>query len=132
MTNTEGGLVCAALLLTIFASTAGAQGWPAYGGDPGGSRYSALDQVHRGNVTDLELAWTYRTGAVKAHPELRPFIDFQATPILLPDNAGGHLVVCDPFTRVMALDPATGEERWRFDPDIDKRPLAGRFKCKGV
>lgn len=132
MTNTEGGLVCAALLLTIFASTAGAQGWPAYGGDPGGSRYSALDQVHRGNVTDLELAWTYRTGAVKAHPELRPFIDFQATPILLPGNAGGHLVVCDPFTRVMALDPATGEERWRFDPDIDKRPLAGRFKCKGV
>jgi len=120
------------LWLMAMASMAHAQGWPAYGGDVGGSRYSPLEQINRANVTDLELAWTYRTGAVKAHPELRPFIDFQATPILLPASAGGHLVVCDPFTRVMALDAATGVERWRFDPDIDKRPLAGRFKCKGV
>ena len=132
MTAKRRRLVWVMLMLAMPASQASAQGWPAYGGDVGGSRYSALDQVHRGNVAELELAWTYRTGAVKAHPELRPFIDFQATPILLPETAGGHLVVCDPFTRVMALDPATGEERWRFDPDIDKRPLAGRFKCKGV
>jgi len=124
-----------ASLITLWAlslTVAQAQGWPAYGGDPGGSRFSALDQINRTNVSELELAWTYRTGAVKANPALRWAIDFQATPILLPQDAGGHLVVCDPFTRVIALDPVSGEERWSFDPEIDKRPLAGRFKCKGV
>ena len=59
-------------------------------------------------------------------------IDFQATPILLPPEAGGHLVVCDPFNKVFALDPATGAARWTWDPKIDKTPYAGRFKCKGV
>jgi quinoprotein glucose dehydrogenase len=119
-------------LWVLSLAVAHAQGWPAYGGDPGGSRFSALDQINRTNVSELELAWTYRTGAVKANPALRWAIDFQATPILLPQDAGGHLVVCDPFTRVIALDPVSGEERWSFDPEIDKRPLAGRFKCKGV
>ncbi|MGI9330351.1 MAG: PQQ-binding-like beta-propeller repeat protein, partial [Gammaproteobacteria bacterium] len=125
----------AAYLMTLWVlslAVAQAQGWPAYGGDPGGSRFSALDQINRTNVNDLELAWTYRTGAVKANPALRWAIDFQATPILLPANAGAHLVVCDPFTRVIALNPVTGEERWSFDPKVNKLPWAGRFKCKGV
>ncbi|MDJ0928291.1 MAG: pyrroloquinoline quinone-dependent dehydrogenase [Gammaproteobacteria bacterium] len=121
--------ICLAALLTNHAM---AQEWPAYGGDPGGSRFSRLDQINRNNVDDLELAWQYRTGAVRNNPELKWAIDFQATPILLPESAGRHLIVCDPFTRVIALDPASGEERWQFDPGIDKRPLAGRFKCKGV
>ena len=102
-----------------------------YGGDEGGTRFSSLTQINRDNVAQLEPAWTYRTGAVAENPKLRMFIDFQATPILLPDEAGGHLVVCTPFSKVIALDPATGEERWSFDPEIDKRPFAGRFKCKG-
>lgn len=132
MTHTRLRRAWAGLCLVFVASTAGGQDWPAYGGDVGGSRYSPLDQINRANVADLELAWTFRTGAVEAHPELRWAIDFQATPILLPETAGGHLVVCDPYTRVIAVDPATGAERWRYDPEIDKRPLAGRFKCRGV
>ncbi|RMF94898.1 MAG: pyrroloquinoline quinone-dependent dehydrogenase [Gammaproteobacteria bacterium] len=118
--------------LLLLALAAAGQEWPAYGGDPGGSRYSALDAVNRNNVQQLKLAWQFRTGAVRRNPQLREFIDFQATPILLPAAAGRHLVVCDPFQRVIALDPATGEQRWEYDPEIDKRPLAGRFKCKGV
>ena len=35
--------------------------WPAYGGDPGGTRYSALTQIAHRNVGDLQVAWTYRT-----------------------------------------------------------------------
>src|SRR5690606_1300766 len=80
----------------------------------------------------LELAWQYRTGAVEANPSLRSIIDFQATPLLLPPAAGGHLLLCDPFGKVIALDPVTGEERWTNDPEIDKTPYAGRFKCRGV
>ncbi len=53
-------------------------------------------------------------------------------PVLLPAEAGGHLVVCTPINWIIALDPATGEERWRFDPEIDLNRFAGRFNCRGT
>lgn len=123
-------LIAASLLLAVQFALA--EGWPHYGGDEGGSRYSPLAQINRDNVHQLRRAWQYRTGAVAANPALKPFIDFQATPTLLPAESGGHLVVCDPFGKVIALDPESGAERWTFDPEIDKTPYAGRFKCKGV
>jgi quinoprotein glucose dehydrogenase len=124
--------VILALGLFLHFSAAGAEGWAYYGGDEGGSRYSPLQQINRDNVGKLELAWQYRTGAVAANPTLKSMIDFQATPTLLPAAAGAHLVICDPFGKVIALDPASGKERWSMDPKIDKTPYAGRFKCKGV
>ncbi len=69
---------------------------------------------------------------MKDNPDLRKYIDFQNTPTLLPPAAGGHLVVCDPFGKVIALEPATGTPRWTMDPKINKTPYAGRFKCRGV
>ena len=36
--------------------------WPSYGNDAGGTRYSLLAQIDRGNVKRLRVAWTYRTG----------------------------------------------------------------------
>ncbi len=123
---------CVTLLLTQLWFGAVAQTWMHYGGDEGGSRFSALDQIDRDNVAELELAWTYRTGAVAENPRLKPFIDFQATPILLPAEAGGHLIVCTPFVKVIALDPASGKERWTFEPSFSKVPYAGRFKCRGL
>ena len=125
-------LILAALAMSAFCASAISQDWMHYGGDEGGSRFSSLTQVNRENVKDLELAWTYRTGAVEANSKLRMFIDFQATPILLPEEAGGHLIVCDPFTKVIALDPVTGTERWTHEPSFSKVPYAGRFKCKGL
>jgi len=125
-------VLVSALTLTWACGPAMTQDWIHYGGDAGGSRFSALDEINRDNVQELELAWTYRTGAVAENPELKPFIDFQATPILLPEEAGGHLIVCTPFTKVLALDPASGEERWAFEPKFDKTPWAGRFKCRGL
>jgi len=38
--------------------------WPSYGNDVGGTRYSPLAQIDRGNVGRLRVAWTYRTGEV--------------------------------------------------------------------
>ena len=38
--------------------------WPHYGNTNGGSRFAALDQINRGNVGQLQVAWTYRTGDV--------------------------------------------------------------------
>ncbi len=41
--------------------------WPAYARDPGGMRHSPLTDINRDNVTQLELAWTYRTGELATY-----------------------------------------------------------------
>src|SRR5262245_56419387 len=88
--------------------------WPVYGRDSGGSRYSPLAQINRGNVGQLKIAWTYRTGAseVKAASARRAAVE--ATPILVD----GALYLSTPYSRVIALDPATGAERWTYDPQV--------------
>ena len=106
--------------------------WSHVGGDAGGSRYSPLTQIDRKNVWRLERAWTWRHGEFNRFPERRPFSGFHATPILLPDAAGGGLVVCTPMNRIVALDPATGKERWSFDPQIQVSKAPQRLKCLGV
>jgi len=68
-------VLVSALTLTWACGPAMAQDWIHYGGDVGGSRFSALDEINRDNVQELELAWTHRTGAVAENPELKPFID---------------------------------------------------------
>jgi len=111
-------------------------GWPHYGNDPGGTKYSALDQVNRDNVSSLEVAWTVRThdfdgfaGEHAESPELPAEardagacgqchgenIKFETTPLL----RDGALLVSTPLNRVLALDPETGAERWAYDPAID-------------
>ena len=107
-------------------------GWTQVGGDQGGSRYSPLTQIDRKNVWRLERAWTWRHGEFKRFPERRPFSGFHATPILLPHEAGGALALCTPSNRLVALDPATGKERWSFDPVIQVTKSPKRLKCLGV
>lgn len=115
--------------LSCAATPVAAQGWPDYGGDAGGTRYSAARQITRENVGELTLAWTYHTGEAERRGD-----DFQrsateVTPIL----ADGKLVFCTPFDRVVALDPATGREIWVFDPELPAgfKPASG-FICRGV
>ena len=109
-----------------------APGWPTYAGLETGTRYSPLNQINRSNAGDLDIAWIYNTGHLERAPHFNDLLGFQATPILLPEEAGRHLVLCDPDNRIIALDPATGRERWAFDPEIDLSPHAGRFNCRGV
>lgn len=136
-------LLIASLLLGATSLPAGTQtatlaadprpsGWAQVGGDPGGSRYSPLSQINRQNVWRLERAWTWRHGEFARFPERRPFSGFHATPILLPDAAGGGLVLCTPSNRLVALDPATGKERWSFDPRIQMSSTPQPLKCLGV
>ncbi|MBL8224680.1 MAG: pyrroloquinoline quinone-dependent dehydrogenase [Chromatiales bacterium] len=126
------GLLLASLLGAATIGVAADGGWPAVGGDAGGMRYSPLDQVTPRNVWQLRRAWTWRHGDLDRFPDRRPFAGFHATPILLPETAGGALVVCTPFNRVVALDPATGAERWQFDPKIQLASAPQRLKCLGV
>jgi quinoprotein glucose dehydrogenase len=99
--------------------------WSSYGADPGGSRHSGLTQINRENVHRLEVAWSYRTGdATHDDSSQGPkegcghchtgASKFEATPVL----ADGRLVLSTPLNRVVALDPVTGRELWRHDPQI--------------
>lgn len=104
-------------------------GWSAYGGDKKGTRFSTAIQINPENVHNLEVAWVHKTGAFDGRENAAGRAAFQATPILVEDK----LVFCTQFQDVIALDPATGDEIWRFDPEIptDGRP-ANQFTCRGV
>ncbi|AMQ55801.1 PQQ-binding-like beta-propeller repeat protein [Algoriphagus sanaruensis] len=80
--------------------------WSHYGGPEDGSRYSALTQINTGNVAQLEVAWTYRTGDATERSQI------QCQPIVVD----GLLYATTPKLNVFALDAASGEEIWRFDP----------------
>ena len=80
--------------------------WSHYGGPEDGSRYSALTQINKENVSQLEVAWTYHTGDATERSQI------QCQPIVI----NGLLYATTPKLNVFALDAATGEEVWRFDP----------------
>lgn len=89
--------------------------WPYYGHDAGGMRYSPLVQINRENVATLKVAWTFHTGDISEGRDNRKRSGFETTPLLVE----GTLYLTTPFNRVIALDPATGMQRWAYDPQID-------------
>jgi quinoprotein glucose dehydrogenase len=101
--------------------------WPSYGNDAGGTRYSTLTQIDRGNVANLRIAWTYRTGEVGGVPPYS-HTAFEATPLMVD----GTLFLSTPYDRVVALDPETGAERWRYDPKVDRARRLAIVTSRGV
>jgi quinoprotein glucose dehydrogenase len=102
--------------------------WQWYGGDAGGNRHSPLAQITKSNVERLEIAWTYRTrelGVGFAHTEK---LSFEATPIFTE----GSLYLSTPTSIVIALDPATGLQRWRYDPRVARDTHYAEATSRGV
>ncbi len=130
-TSWKVGPACFFLLIAAVASGQDAD-WTYYGFDQGGTRFSPLTQINRSNVTELEVAWSHRYGDLDKYPIRRGFAGYHATPILLPAAAGRSLVFCTPFNRIIAVDPATGEERWSHEPKLDLPEIPSRLKCLGV
>jgi quinoprotein glucose dehydrogenase len=102
--------------------------WPAYGRDGGGERYSPLAAITRQNVKELKAVWTYHTGEAADQSRARGKSAFEATPILVD----GSLYLSTPYNRVIALDPATGRERWKFDPQVDLKTSYSEVTSRGV
>jgi quinoprotein glucose dehydrogenase len=102
--------------------------WTSYGGDAGGSRYSALDQISRANVARLAVAWRFSTG--EAGPDFRTGrrTSFEATPLVID----GTMYVSTPLGRVFALDAVTGRERWRYNAGVPHAASFGDFTNRGV
>lgn len=124
-------LVCSVLLLGASTALAEDAGWRHYGGDEGGSRFSAAKQITPDNVDNLIPAWSFSTGDLgKRDRKTMRRTSLQDTPILVGDK----LITCTSFNEIIALDPATGKQLWRFDPKIptDKVFPANKFNCRGV
>ncbi len=111
--------------------------WPAYGGAPGGGRFTPAEQIHAENVGRLQIAWQHRSGdfrlgelsPTEAFDEaiMRRPTTFMVTPIVVNDT----LYYCTPYNRVFALDSQTGAEKWVFDPGVDMTK-EGLTNCRGV
>jgi quinoprotein glucose dehydrogenase len=111
-----------------LAQTPNASDWGYYGGDMFGQRFSRLNEINRKNVTHLTVAWTYRTGENGAGFARANKLSFEATPVL----AFGLLYLETPTNIVIALDPETGAQRWRFDPHIDRSRQYAEASSRGV
>ena len=102
--------------------------WPVYGGSKEGIRYSSLTQIDTGNISQLKVAWEYKTGdADTAHNS-----QIQCNPLIVD----GILYGTSPQLKLFALDAATGTSKWVFNP-IDslsgnKRAFFILNNCRGI
>jgi len=110
------------------AQTAPDAGWPTYGNDAGGTRYSTAKQIDRSNVGQLQVAWTYRTGALPYDEDLDKKAAFEATPILVD----GTLYLSTPYDHVIALNATTGAKLWEFDPKLEHPYGFSEVTSRGV
>lgn len=126
--------VLLALCLALSYAAAAAPGanitWEYYGGDAGGTRYSAAREITRQNVSALAVAWKYSTGELKRRDaKLLANSSTESTPVLVE----GRLLMCTPFNRLIALDPRNGRELWTFDAGVDvSHKLPYQYNCRGV
>ena len=114
--------------------------WESYGGDAGGTRFSRAKTITTSNVASLVKAWEFRTDELKHSATSTPSggqcaechqaqVKLEVTPILADDK----LLLSTPFNRVIALDPESGREIWRFDPALDfKLERNEGFVSRGV
>jgi len=122
------------LMLTIISAPAFCQPkfseWNAYGGDAGGTRYSLLTQINESNVHLLKPAWIFRTGELDTYKgtKVSEKAAFEATPILVNNT----LYFSTPTCRVFAIDPATGKQKWLYDPKLDLKGWYSEVTTRGV
>lgn len=123
------GCTSAIVACAAFGSF-GSETWSHYGGSLSGDRYVSNSNIDRNTVGTLVEAWRYRSGdSTDGTGYHGRSSNFKATPILVHDK----LVFSTGFNRVMAIDPGTGREIWRFDPEVDfSLSYSEMFTSRGV
>jgi len=103
--------------------------WHAYGRTAAGQRYSPLTQITPNNLGELQEAWRYHTGEIRDGDDPGE-TTYEVTPLVV----GNRMYLCTPFGTVITLDPTTGEELWRFDPQLKQPPTVTtqHMTCRGV
>jgi quinoprotein glucose dehydrogenase len=112
--------VVAGAVLAFALARQGDVEWPMHGGVDN-IRYSSLTQINRSNIAQLQVAWTYDS------QDNFPGSEMQSHPVVVD----GVLFATTPTLKVVAVDAATGVERWRFDPS-GGTGARSRFRHRGV
>ena len=79
--------------------------WHRSHGDNGGMRFSALDQINRQNVTNLQEAWVYHSRDGRGQ--------IQCNPIVVRDL----MIAPTPGKFMVGINAENGTEVWRFKPE---------------
>jgi quinoprotein glucose dehydrogenase len=101
------------LAVQSLAAQTNHDGWSHYGGAPDSAQYSALKQVNKANVSQLKVAWTFPTGDHQ-HYFFNPIVVHGLMYVLAHDNA------------IIALDAATGKQRWSHPTDPQSHLITNR------
>ena len=91
--------------------------WPRYGLTTQETRYSQLDQINARNVSRLTPAWSYDLGAGGGNQE--------TTPLVL----NGLVYGITNWSVVFALDGRTGQQLWRWDPEVNREAVYPKICC---
>ena len=92
--------------------------WKNYGGNAAGNRYSASDQINLSNVKDLKVAWMYNAAEDPAENKAGRPLEIECQPIVV----NGILYGTTPLLKLFALDAATGNQLWKFNPFAGREP----------
>src|ERR1044072_7368315 len=100
-----GAFALAAMATVPTAAQYGAKSgeWRAYAGEPGSTKYSALDQINKDNAKSLRIAWRFKADNFGVFPDY----NMEVTPLMV-----NGVLYTQAGTRrdVVALDPTTGEQ----------------------
>lgn len=96
--------------------------WGIYRGDKKATQYSELDQINTDNVHLLEKVWEYQYEGEAESPGL------YSNPIIVD----GLLYFNTPRMETVALNAATGEEVWVFDPAVHNDGTVVRSRSRGL
>lgn len=96
--------------------------WNAYGAGTSAQRYSDATQITVDNVKNLKQAWVFHAGGLndKWGTEMTPL------------KIGNRVYGCNGMNEMFALDPATGQKIWSFDPHVGKNYIPYTAACRGV
>lgn len=99
------------VLIPAFAQSY--RGWNDYAGSPDGAQYSALSQINKSNVNQLEIAWSYPTDDGNKYA-FNPLVAHGLMYVLAKNNS------------IVALDAVTGKEQWSYVPDANIKAITNR------
>jgi PQQ-dependent dehydrogenase (methanol/ethanol family) len=86
--------------------------WAMQAGDMYNQRYSKLDQINKGNVGKMQVAWLFSTGVLRGH---------EGSPLVV----NGMMYIHTPFpNKVFAVDLDTQKIKWRYEPKQDVAVIA--------
>lgn len=96
----------------LLAAEKNPNNWLTYHGTYRSWHYSPLDQINAENVKNLKVAWVHQHGHATRGMQSMPLV------------ADGVLYYSASYSRVFALDGATGKTLWSYTPKLDEELVA--------